>query len=72
MGEYGQVVAKAAVVAGMRPENVNVFADHQTMAHWIVGLMEQAHYGAGDWLFIKGSRGMRMERLLENLEQHQL
>ncbi len=72
MGEHGQVVAKAAIVAGMRPESVNVFADHQTMARWLTGLMEQAHYGAGDWLFIKGSRGMRMERLLENLEQHQL
>jgi murE/murF fusion protein len=69
VGEYGQVVAKAANVAGMRPETIKIFTDHKAMATWLATLMEQGHYGTDDWLFIKGSRGMRMERLLENLEQ---
>jgi murE/murF fusion protein len=68
-GPHAVVVAQAAMAGGMAGDAVRVFADHQAMADWFMQLKSQERLAAGDWLLIKGSRGMRMERLLEALEQ---
>ncbi|MDD2464542.1 MAG: UDP-N-acetylmuramoyl-L-alanyl-D-glutamate--2,6-diaminopimelate ligase [Desulfobulbus sp.] len=68
-GPHASLVAEAALAGGMNSESVHIFADHAVMANWFLQLIEQGLFGSGDWLLIKGSRGMRMERLLEAMEQ---
>ncbi|MGI6656941.1 MAG: UDP-N-acetylmuramoyl-L-alanyl-D-glutamate--2,6-diaminopimelate ligase [Desulfobulbus sp.] len=66
-GAHAAAVAGAAVEGGMAPDRVRLFADPVIMADWFAGLLAAGELEPGDWLLIKGSRGMRMERLLEAL-----
>ena len=68
-GAQAKEVAGAARAAGMRPENVRTFPDPPAMAEWICAMLAEGTVGAGDWLLVKGSRGMRMETLIEELER---
>ncbi len=68
-GPHAEIVAEAAIAAGMEPARVRCFADPQAMAPWFLQLMREGQLAGGDWLLIKGSRGMRMERLLTALDQ---
>ena len=68
-GHYAQETAQAAKKHGMNPEHVLVFADPQTMGRWCAALLVQGTLSHGDWILVKGSRGMRMEGFIEALEQ---
>ena len=52
----------------MAEEQVHVFADTHMMADWLYKEMIQAGVKADDWLLLKGSRGMRMEAVLQEIE----
>ena len=67
-GEYRQDVVTGAREAGMAREQVMGFVDTVAMADWLYHLMISGRLGEDDWLLIKGSRGMRMERLLQELQ----
>ena len=68
-GAQARAVAAAACAAGMEPEQVRTFAEPDVMANWLIGLLAQGRIASGDWLLVKGSRGMRMERLITELER---
>jgi len=68
-GAQAPHVTRAALAGGMRPETVAIAADPLAMADEICRLLADGSLGRGDWLLIKGSRGMRMERLLDELEK---
>lgn len=68
-GPHAPIVAQAAIANGMEEKRVCCFADPQAIAPWFLQLMHDDQLGGGDWLLIKGSRGMRMERLLNALDQ---
>ncbi len=67
-GEYRQDVVAGARDAGMAKEQVMGFIDTVAMADWLYHLMISGRLGEEDWLLIKGSRGMRMEQLLQELQ----
>ncbi|MCW5210659.1 hypothetical protein VU03_02805, partial [Desulfobulbus sp. N3] len=46
-----------------------VFVDTHSMVDWLYTEMVQARMAADDWLLLKGSRGMRMEAVLQEIEQ---
>lgn len=68
-GTLAETVARAALAAGMKDTQVRVFNEPKLMADWICQLLAERQLAAGDWLLVKGSRGMRMELLLEELQQ---
>ena len=68
-GDQAPRVAEAALAGGMGPERVLLCPSPREMAQALCRLLAQGALGRDDWLFVKGSRGMRMEQLLDELER---
>ncbi|NLZ93450.1 MAG: UDP-N-acetylmuramoyl-tripeptide--D-alanyl-D-alanine ligase [Firmicutes bacterium] len=64
MGTRAQLIAQAAKEAGMPAENIFSCDSHLTAAKIISGIAQP-----GDWILLKGSRGMRMEEVLTALRR---
>ena len=62
LGENAAWVAEEALASGMASANVHVEKEHET-----IGQSIQELAGPGDWVLVKGSRAMKMERLVEIL-----
>ena len=62
LGRFGQSLADAAVRAGMATERVHVGASHEEVAAAVHELLQ-----GNDWVLVKGSRSMKMERVVEAL-----
>ena len=68
VGEFAQTVAEAARKAGMSGERVKRFADKGQLAAHLRRIRQEGALAAGDWVLIKGSRGMQMERIITELK----
>ena len=64
LGDQSAAVRRGALSGGMRPEQIIIGKDHADLA----GLL-RVYAKRGDWLLFKGSRGMKMERVLETLRR---
>lgn len=64
LGEYAHDLARGALAAGMRSEDIVICASHQE-----VGQALAAHVAAGDCLLVKASRGVALEKALEYYQQ---
>lgn len=63
LGERAPDVRKGALRGGMKSDQVIVGESHSD-----IGKRLRAHLKKGDWLLIKGSRGMKMETILTELK----
>jgi UDP-N-acetylmuramoyl-tripeptide--D-alanyl-D-alanine ligase len=63
LGDRSVEVRKGALRGGMRAEQIIIGRDHTDLAR---RLRDRAK--RGDWLLFKGSRGMRMEKVLHELK----
>ena len=70
-GNQAQNMVTSALDAGMNRKNARGFNSKKDLAAWLNQLMQDKKINAGDWLLIKGSRGMRMEKILELLHKNQ-
>ncbi|HBI16055.1 MAG TPA: UDP-N-acetylmuramoyl-L-alanyl-D-glutamate--2,6-diaminopimelate ligase [Desulfobulbaceae bacterium] len=68
-GEHAAVVAEAARAGGMGKNRIKECVDTDEAARWLAQLIEQQKIRQGDWVLLKGSRGMRMERVLTGLTE---
>ncbi len=66
-GHQAEEVAVAARAAGMARDTVRVFSDTEGICEWLYLLLVSGELVGGDWLLVKGSRGMRMERVIDGL-----
>lgn len=64
MGKRAKEIRRGALAAGMGTRRVKVAEDHRELARVIRG-----HAKPGDWLLVKGSRGMKMEKVLQALKE---
>ena len=67
MGEHAYEMAKGAVKAGMPRDRVEVVTSHAEMVNRIKEEMRE-----GDVVFLKASRGMTFESVVEGLMGQQL
>lgn len=65
VGPRSKFAADEAIAQGMRSENVMTFSTSQEAASAIKAIVED-----GDMILIKGSQGVRMERVTEELMAH--
>jgi UDP-N-acetylmuramoyl-tripeptide--D-alanyl-D-alanine ligase len=63
LGKEADQVQKGAVKGGMPKDKIVVGKSHDELARMIRG-----HLKKGDWLLFKGSRGMKMETVLQGLK----
>jgi UDP-N-acetylmuramoyl-tripeptide--D-alanyl-D-alanine ligase len=62
LGDHAEEVVAGAVEAGMEPARIRSGRDAEAAALWVRGLLRGA-----DCVLVKGSRAMRMERVVEAL-----
>lgn len=61
LGEYAPEVSAGAIDAGFSPEAIVIGRDHDELKGCVHRLLRQ-----GDWILLKGSRKMAMEKVLED------
>ncbi len=69
LGDFAGDVESGARQHGMAERAVNRFSDTREVAAWLYDEMIMGRITSGDWLLVKGSRGMRMEQTLDELQR---
>jgi UDP-N-acetylmuramoyl-tripeptide--D-alanyl-D-alanine ligase len=64
LGDHAEALAEAAIEAGMAAERVHVGGSHAEVADAVREMLQ-----GNDWVLVKGSRSMRMERVIEALSE---
>jgi UDP-N-acetylmuramoyl-tripeptide--D-alanyl-D-alanine ligase len=63
LGSQAEQVRQGALQSGLPAEHIVIGKDHADLANRL-----RSHVRPGDWLLFKGSRGMKMERVLNQLK----
>jgi UDP-N-acetylmuramoyl-tripeptide--D-alanyl-D-alanine ligase len=63
LGPQADRVRQGALQGGMRADQIIIGKTHNNLAHEL-----GSHVQRGDWLLLKGSRGMQMEKVLQELK----
>ncbi len=63
VGEKGKMIAEAAIRSGMPAQKVSNFEDAEQVVETLRNLLQE-----GDVVLVKGSHGLRMDRIVANLE----
>ena len=63
LGPRAHVIAEAARRAGMNKMNIHEFEESQPIVHWL-----EKHLASDDVALVKGSHGLRMDRIVAALE----
>ena len=69
IGDYAKTMAVAARKAGMKQDRAVALANHKDVAALLKELLAINSIAAGDLLLLKGSRGMKMEKIVELLDE---
>ncbi|WP_028583007.1 UDP-N-acetylmuramoyl-L-alanyl-D-glutamate--2,6-diaminopimelate ligase [Desulfogranum mediterraneum] len=67
-GAQAEQVAAGARAAGMAAKDIHCFSTPTDIAGWLYQLVTNGVISQRDWILAKGSRGMRMETMIEALE----
>ncbi|MDH3359383.1 MAG: UDP-N-acetylmuramoyl-tripeptide--D-alanyl-D-alanine ligase [Desulfobulbaceae bacterium] len=68
IGEFAKDIVEGALGAGMASGQAKMFGDKGSLVKFLSALIVDGEIGSDDWLLVKGSRGMRMETIINELE----
>lgn len=68
-GKFAASMVNAARQAGMAQERARFFATKEELVEFLRSRIGDGELQPGDWLLLKGSRGMRMETIIAPLQQ---
>lgn len=69
IGNFAATMVNAARQAGMAQERAIAFASKEELVEFLAARIADGELKSGDWLLLKGSRGMRMETIIAPLQQ---
>ena len=69
VGSFAGEMIDAALQAGMIRDRALLFSDKEAITRWLRQSIEAGRLSAGDWVLLKGSRGMRMETIVQDLTE---
>ena len=69
-GSQAENIIAGAINGGMAPAAAHGFSSKKELASWLMKLVQDSKIKPGDWFLVKGSRGMRMEEVLELLRKN--
>jgi UDP-N-acetylmuramoyl-tripeptide--D-alanyl-D-alanine ligase len=64
IGKRAELIADEALACGMKAENIEMLPDRETATAYLKQNLKQ-----GDVVLVKGSHGMRLDRMVSELEQ---
>jgi len=68
-GAFSGELVEAARESGLGAERCRVFASKSKIVAFLKELQRSDRLGVGDWLLVKGSRGVRMETVIAELKE---
>jgi len=68
-GAFSREVVEAARAAGMDNNRARSFGNKEDITEFIRTMMGKGEIGTGDWLLVKGSRGVQMETVINELKE---
>jgi UDP-N-acetylmuramoyl-tripeptide--D-alanyl-D-alanine ligase len=66
LGKFAPFVAEGAALAGLQKERIFIGKNYEEVAQHVRGILKR-----GDWVLVKGSRAMQMEKVLDCLVQRE-
>jgi UDP-N-acetylmuramoyl-tripeptide--D-alanyl-D-alanine ligase len=69
LGEFSRKVAEGALDASMTMKQVRQMSSREEAVETLVNMVHLGELKKGDWILVKGSRGMRMETIIEGLKK---
>jgi len=67
VGEFAKTVVESARRGGIEKGRALSFAGKEELTKWLCAEIDKGVIRKGDWLLLKGSRGMRMETVMQAL-----
>ena len=68
-GEYAEIVVRGAMDASMTMHHARKLADKEEILDNLLEMINDGLIGPGDFVLVKGSRGMRMETIITRLKR---
>ena len=68
LGDFSRKVTEGALDASMTIKQVRQMSSREEAVETLVEMVRRGELGEGDWLLVKGSRGMRMETIIAGLK----
>ncbi|MDJ0621347.1 MAG: UDP-N-acetylmuramoyl-L-alanyl-D-glutamate--2,6-diaminopimelate ligase [Desulfocapsaceae bacterium] len=67
VGDFAEHIAEGALSEGMAKERVIQFSNKNDISAFIKAMVKEGGLAAGGWVFVKASRGKRLESVVESL-----